>query len=260
MKPTAKSNDWLNLLLWTFDTLVNPSPRNVLESFDAWDYRHRLRFELKDLRRSGVLEVQGTAKAREWRLTERGRVAANGGIDPISRWSRKWDGQWRLVLFDLPARHQRLRTTLWRWLKRQRLGYLQNSVWVTPDAINETSIPLRHLKLTPDSLTVIEGAPAPPDSNEDIVRSAWDFAAIDRKYARSIEVAIGGRKYIRAARPAEMRKWLGEERVAWMEAIASDPLLPEALWPETYLGRKAWAERQTTFSLLSGALAGRCKK
>jgi DNA-binding transcriptional regulator PaaX len=51
-----------------------------------------------------------------------------------------------------------------------------------------------------------------------------------------------------------MRKWLADERTAWMEAITCDPLLPEVLLPRDYLGQRAVRERQITFSILSGAL------
>jgi phenylacetic acid degradation operon negative regulatory protein len=233
---------------------MNPSSKNLLESFEVWDYRNRLRPELKQLNRTGMLERQGTHRASQWRLTEQGRLAAIGGIDPLSRWSRKWDGRWRLLLFDLPARQQRLRLALWRWLRRHRFGYLQQSVWIVPDVINETGIPLHHLKLSPESLTVIEGAPTSPDSNEGIVQGAWDFTLVNRKYRTAIEVATAGRRFARAGRPGEMRKWLADERTAWMEAITDDPLLPEVLLPKDYLGQKAFRERQITFSILSKAL------
>ena len=144
-------------------------------------------------------------------------------------------------------------------MRRERFGYLQQSVWITPDAINETSIPLRQLKLTPDSLTVIEGTPAPPDSHEGIVHGAWDFAAINARYAAAIELAGAGRRYVRPGKPAEMRKWLADERAAWMVALANDPLLPEGLLPGDYLGRKAWREREITFTRLGKALVEGCK-
>jgi phenylacetic acid degradation operon negative regulatory protein len=254
MKDQTKSTEWLNLLLWSLDILSNPSPAKLLESFESWDYRNRLRFELKQLRRAGLLERRESSRASPWRLSQRGRLAASGGIDPVARWSRPWDGHWRLLLFDLPARRQRLRVALWRWLKRQHFGYLQQSVWITPDAISEASIPLRPLKLTPESLTVIEGSPAPPDSNEGIVRAAWDFAAINRNYSAAIEAAVAGRQFARQGKSAEMRKWLADERAAWMTAISDDPLLPEALLPGDYLGRKAWREREITFQRLGKAL------
>ncbi len=254
MKPRVKSNDWLGLFLWGLDILMNPNTQTLLESFESWNYRNHLRADLKQLGRSGMVECRKVRNESKWRLSESGRLVAFGGIDPASQWSRKWDGRWRLLLFDLPARQQRLRLSLWRWLRRERFGYLQQSVWIIPDTINETSIPLRQLKLTPESLTVIDGAPTPPDTNEGIVQSAWDFALINRHYKTAIELATVGRRFVRGGKPVEMRKWLADERTAWMEAITCDPLLPEVLLPRDYLGQRAVRERQITFSILSGAL------
>jgi phenylacetic acid degradation operon negative regulatory protein len=254
MKPHTQSNDWLGLFLWTLDILMNPNTRNLLESFESWNYRNRLRYDLKQLRRSGMIECHRARAKPHWQLAEQGRIAAMGGIDPALRWSRKWDGRWRLLLFDLPARQTKLRLNLWRWLRRHRFGYLQQSVWIIPDSIRAAAIPLRQFKLTPESLTVIEGAPVPPDTNEDIVNSAWDFGLINRNFTAVIKLAIAGRKFAQSGKPIEMRKWLADERATWLEAIASDPLLPEALLPKDYLGQQALRERQITFSLLGRAL------
>lgn len=255
MKACTESNDWLGLFLWGLDILMNPNTQTLLESFESWNYRNRLRFDLKQLRRSGMVECRKVRNKSQWRLAESGRLVAFGGIDPVSQWSRKWDGRWRLLLFDLPARQQRLRLILWRWLRRHRFGYLQQSVWIVPDKISETSIPLRQLKLTPESLTVIEGAPTPPDTHEGIVQGAWDFAFINRNYQAASELATAGRRFVCGGKPVEMRKWLADERTAWIEAITNDPLLPEVLLPKDYLGQKAFRERQITFSILSRALA-----
>jgi len=254
MKSGAKSNDWLGLFLWGLDILMKPNSQTLLDSFEFWNYRNRLRLDLRQLRRSGMIEYRRACDMQQWRLTEKGRHAAIGGINPASRWSRKWDGRWRLLLFDLPERQQRLRLTLWRWLRRERFGYLQQSVWIIPDTINESSIPLRQLKLTPESLTVIEGTTTPPDTNEGIVQSAWDFALINRNYKKAIGLATAGRRFVRGGKPVEMRRWLADERTTWMKAIACDPQLPEALLPGDYLGQRAFQERQITFSILSEAL------
>jgi len=257
MKPRVKSNDWLGLFLWGLDILMNPNTQTLLESFESWNYRNHLRADLKQLGRSGMVECRKVRNESKWRLSESGRLVAFGGIDPVSQWSRQWDGRWRLFLFDLPARQQQLRLALWRWLRQQRFGYLQQSVWIVPDTINENSIPLRRFKLTPESLTIIEGAPVPPDTNESIIQSAWDFAVINHNYRVAIEVAIAGRRFVCGGKAIEMRNWLADERTTWLEAIANDPLLPEALLPKNYLGQKAFRERQTTFSILSEFLTKR---
>jgi DNA-binding transcriptional regulator PaaX len=157
-----------------------------------------------------------------------------------------------LLLFDLPARDTKLRLRLWRWLRGHRFGYLQLSIWLTPDAMDEACCPLQNLNLTPESFTVIEGRPVAPDSDADIVMGAWDFAAINQRYQRAIDVASAGRELAedRQVPPAKLRKWLAMEREAWLAAVSLDPLLPQALLPAGYLGQKAWKERQATFGTM----------
>lgn len=252
MKTSHQSKDWLPLLLWTLETIINPYSATILQSFESWQHRNGFRREWRELRRAGHLQVRGEPATGEWRLSPQARTIAHGGIDPSSRWRRGWDGKWRLLLFDLPARQTRLRLGLWRWLRQQRFGYLQQSVWITPDAINETDIPLSHLKLTPESLTVIEGCPVAPDTSDDLVPSAWDFAAINRAYAVAMEIAAEGGALEPRRRLSEFRAWLAREREAWTAAVRKDPLLPAGLLPVDYLGRRALRQRQMTFKKLAG--------
>ncbi|QQS18000.1 hypothetical protein IPL68_05105 [Candidatus Saccharibacteria bacterium] len=43
-----------------------------------------------------------------------------------------WDGQWRLVLFDIPEEHKRERRLFTDKIKQLGFRYLQQSVWVHP--------------------------------------------------------------------------------------------------------------------------------
>jgi hypothetical protein len=58
-----------------------------------------------------------------------------GGRDPEAQWARPWDGQWRLVLFDVPTGQNAQRERLRRYLRDKGFGYLQNSVWISPDPL-----------------------------------------------------------------------------------------------------------------------------
>jgi len=253
MKKPSAADDLLAVLLWSLETLARPTPHAILESFEAWDYRRRLRPQLRQLERARFLERRSWEGEATLRLTEQGRAAAWGGVDPASRWQRPWDGRWRLLLFDLPARDQKLRLRLWRWLRTHRFGYLQLSVWLTPDAIDETHFPLQDLTLTPESFTVIQGRPVPPDSDTDLVISAWDFATINKHYGRVMALASVGQGLAETgkASTAKLRRWLAAERAAWLTAISHDPLLPERLCPPEYLGERAWEKRQATFRAMA---------
>ena len=265
MKFSSKSEDLLSALLWGLSVLARPSLRNLTQSFEAWDYENRLRPQLRRLERARLVERRVVRGTRAYRLTERGRLTVLGGIDPVQRWGRFWDGQWRLVLFDLPARNGPLRLRLWRWLRAHRYGYMQQSVWLTPDPVNAATFPLKEIKLVPESFIVIEGQPAATDAHCDIVQSAWDFPAINRRYQAYLELMVRGRQLIqRSDTPTQLGKWLTEQRLAWWNAISFDPLLPQPLLPSGYLGQDAWRQRQSTLDRvmkqLFQKLGGRCRR
>jgi phenylacetic acid degradation operon negative regulatory protein len=256
MSDISRSHDWLALLLYGLDVLANPSPAKLVESFEAWTYRQCLRPQLRRLERMRLIERREPGPTAPCRLTARGRLAALGGVDPAARWQRAWDGQWRLFLFDMPSRAKQLRLRLWRWLRAQRFGYLQNSVWLSPDPMDEAHLPLRHLKLTPESFVVLASKPLPPDSDLDLVKAAWDFPMINRQYRRVLELAARGLELAEQpdAKPALLRSWLAAEHEAWLAAVARDPLLPVVLLPPDYLGRTAWTQRRAAFTALTRRL------
>lgn len=44
----------------------------------------------------------------------------------------KWDGKWRLVIFDIPEKHRKGRDALRKKLKDMNFFRFQDSVWITP--------------------------------------------------------------------------------------------------------------------------------
>src|SRR5213595_143520 len=131
-----KTEEFLNLLLWSADMLARPTFRNLTDSYEAWAYRNGLLKQIRRLERQQFLERDLTAPDdRVYRLTGKGRLHAIGGRDPQTRWSRKWDGRWRLVIFDVPTARNSHRARLRRYLREKGFGCLQNSLWITPDLV-----------------------------------------------------------------------------------------------------------------------------
>jgi DNA-binding transcriptional regulator PaaX len=52
--------------------------------------------------------------------------------DMVLNRPERWDGKWRLVIFDVPEKHKKARDALRRKLKDLSFVRLQDSAWVTP--------------------------------------------------------------------------------------------------------------------------------
>ena len=242
----AKTEELLYFLLWSAETVSRPTWRNMTESYEGWAYRKGLLRQLQRLENHQWLERQsGPAGDRLYRLTESGRLAALGGRDPEARWRRRWDGRWRLILFDVPEARRGARTRLRRYLRDRGFGYLQNSVWITPDPVTEQRAFLADGAVDVESLILLEARPCAGESDAQIVAGAWDFPRINGRYSKHQEILTRrprGRVNSEASAKA-LHRWLREERETWMAALWHDPLLPDALLPYGYAGRRAWEAR-----------------
>ncbi len=172
-------------------------------------------------------------------------MLALGMRDPVSCWKRRWDGKWRMVLFDVPQSKASDRARLRRSLADRGFGYLQNSVWITPDPLTEEREALGAGRVDVESLIILEARPCAGESNAEIVAGAWDFDAINKSYERHSQVLERlPRQPIAAEAGARLlHQWFRDERLTWGEVMRLDPLLPERLHPAGYPGVKAWKQR-----------------
>jgi DNA-binding transcriptional regulator PaaX len=242
-----KTEELLYFLLWSCDRLLHPTWRNLTDSFEGWAYRNGWLRQLQHLEQLDLIEAQPRAcDERTHRLTEAGRLHALGGRDPEACWRRRWDKIWRLVLFDVPLGQDAARNRLRHYLRERGFGYLQKSVWITPHPLTVENQELARSKVDVEALLFLEARPAAGETDDAIVAGAWDFDVINERYSRYLQVlsklpltSLGNE-----AAASLFRTWANQERVAWLEAIAPDPLLPEALLPSDYLGQQAWQARR----------------
>jgi phenylacetic acid degradation operon negative regulatory protein len=245
-KMQPKTEEFLNLLLWSADALARPTFRNLTDSYESWAYRNGLMRQVATLEKRRILERDNRSlNDRLYRLTAAGRLHVLGGRDPEERWGRDWDGQWRMVLFDVPTGQNAQRERLRRYLRAKAFGYLQNSVWITPDPLKEERQIMGGARINVESLLLLEARPCAGESDTEIVAGAWDFERINRRYVRYLKVLeehpIAALRNERAAKA--LLRWSTTERETWLHAVTNDPLLPARLLPSGYLGERAWRRR-----------------
>ncbi len=254
-----KTEELLYYLLWSADQLLNPTFRNLDGSFESWIYRNGFSRQIAQLEKQRLIERKSSqVDSRVYRLTAVGRLRALGGRDPAPAWARPWDGRWRLVLFDLPTSQSTQRSRLRRYLRERGFGFLQNSVWTTPDPLDDEIRLLRGAKINVESFLLLEARPCAGESDAEIVAGAWDFGRINRLYSKHLKILAEkpASKRLDGVAARALRRWAGLERAAWAAALSSDPLLPARLLPPGYLGQKAWRNRAKILREARRDLAG----
>jgi phenylacetic acid degradation operon negative regulatory protein len=247
----ARTEELLNLLLWSFEKLARPTFRNLTDSYESWAFRNGLLRTIRYLHKQELVERDHSKPDdRMYRLTAKGRLHALGGRDPQNEWARHWDGEWRMLLFDLPVPQNTERARLRRYLKNRGMGYLQNSVWITPDDLEKERQILGQGKINVESLILLKARPCAGETDAEIVAGAWDFDIINERYRRHLKL-LDERPHSKLnnndASKALLR-WASAEREAWVNAVTKDPLLPERLLPTRYLGKEAWRKRMQILS------------
>lgn len=237
----AKTELLLYQLLWLGDQLTPPTFRKLSGSFETWAYSSGLLRTINRLEHEKWLETQGKSMDRVIRLTRKSRHMLTGKRDPEVEWSKKWDGVWRMALFDIPESKRGLRSKIRNILRINHFGCLQKSAWISPHPIDSIKQLINQSNTAASSFTLMECKPLPDVTDSDMVESAWDFSAINAKYEAYLQhlKLLRGKHFFTNA-----DRLIAEEKRLWESAIKQDPLLPQALLPHGYLGKKTYQLRK----------------
>lgn len=119
---------------------------------------YQSRSRLSSLITSGYLTVEMKNGKKYVRLTPKGEKFAaliQGGSAPLKK-PKRWDGKWRLLIFDIPEQRKRIRGQIRATLVALGFVRLQDSVWVYPYDCEDYMIMLKaDLRVGKDVLYII---------------------------------------------------------------------------------------------------------
>lgn len=248
MKP--KTELLLYHLLWHLDRVTRPTFRNLTDSYEGWAYRRGFLHQIRRLEAQGFLERQPDAVSPIYRLSDTGRVAALGGRDPDQAWERPWDGLWHTLVFDVPVVHDNARARLRRRLKASCFGYLQNSVWISPDPFPDDLESLVEEVENVEFITRFTARATELKTDLRIAQAAWPFEEINRRYSRCKEILnnFPVEETEQEFSPDRLLDWSKAEHAAWKRVLEIDPFLPLALLPPGYQGCEVWNLRRSVLA------------
>ncbi len=131
--------------------LVAPKVLGLFEYLNPISRRNTMRFNqritqaLLRLERNGLIRITGEGRKREIHLTQQGEekidaLYAGAYVIPLPV---RWDGKWRVVMFDVPERRKKIRDTLRMLLRSAGFVHFQHSAWIQPYPCDELVTLLR---------------------------------------------------------------------------------------------------------------------
>lgn len=134
-----KKKSFSNLILLVLEKAVDGAVRlndfgqnpGYYVYWDGWEYpldKSTLSKTLKRLREKGLVDFVSDQEI-VLKLTDKGREKAI--LAKLLLEDKKWDGKWRIIIFDVPEKRRLARDILRSKLKNWGFTAWQQSVWVT---------------------------------------------------------------------------------------------------------------------------------
>lgn len=107
---------------------------DLRKSYKIEKKRRRKKYtQIARLKKAGYLRSEKGNDGRwYYTLTSKGWTIALQYFITEARNQKRWDGKWRILIFDIPEKNKHLRNRLRRVLQQCGFQYLQKSVWLTP--------------------------------------------------------------------------------------------------------------------------------
>lgn len=194
------------------------------------------------LAKQGLLVKEQGLDAPQLRISQEGTDSLEAYLRPDKWWNRKWNGIWYLLVYDVPETDRSYRNTLRQFLKHQRMGCFQKSVWITPHDIRPQYADLEQGAALGAFACLFEARTVLGMPSERVVWESWDFDVLYNIQKRFCDIYGENLDILQGPTVPDLDSLMrlaGEEIDAYRSAFVLDPLLPSELLPRDYQGRHA---------------------
>ena len=195
------------------------------------------------LSKQGLIVKKQGLDAPKLKISEEGAGRLDAYMQPERRWSRKWNGIWYLLLYDIPEVNRSYRNVLRQFLKKQRMGCFQKSVWITPYDIRPQYADLDEGAAIGSFACLFEARTVLGMPAKNVVRESWDFDRLYEIHRRFLDVYSENLEILQRAGVPDLNMLMrlaAEEIDAFRSAFVQDPLLPGQLLPHDYVGKEVY--------------------
>lgn len=208
-------------------------------------------------KRGLIVQSTGDPSLPKLTLTSKGKATIPAYYHPETLWSKKWNQLWYVLMFDVPEVNRNYRNQLRRFLKQNRFGQLQKSVWVTPRDVRPEYDDLDKAAAVDSVAFLFEAKTVLGHGSQSVVRDAWDFPRIKRIQELYIQNVSANLKLLdeNTVEKEELLRLVRLDNLAYSQAMSLDPLLPDELLPPQYAGETAVRMHRKLLSQIEKKLA-----
>lgn len=226
---------------------------SLLEAFGVPESTARV--ALARLRREGWFDTEAlgretvyTLSAKSWAMLDEGRARI------FNRDTGPWDGQWRMVIYEVPEAQRGVRDDVRQELAWLGFGPLATSTWISPrDRLGAVADRLRGIPGLRLDLLTCRAVSAAQD--REMTARCWNLAQLDRDYTEFVQayrrkLAPVGSAGLSPQRSLVLRTELIHD---YRKFPFRDPDLPAELLPEAWHGTEAHALFRSGHDVLAPA-------
>lgn len=192
--------------------------------------KHSVLIATEKLLSTGDLERVVESGEVYYKITSQGYSKISKKVK-LEKLGKRWDGKWRILIFDIPEKSRLKRDYLRRKLYDIGFGHLQKSVWVSPfDIIREVQEFLRFHGLD-EGVILFEAKRIGDHEDKEIADRAWQLHDLSEKY----KVAVDDFARENKENPDAKQKFANQ----YLAILEQDPILPQQLLTYDWEGNKA---------------------
>lgn len=174
--------------------------------------------------KTGLIAKKIVNNEAVWELTGLGENRLHRKF-PLLKWQeKKWDGWWRIVIFDIKIKQNWIRDKLRRKLTELGFGKWQESVYVSPHDVTVDIKEFLGAEKLEEEASVLECRELWPDDPQKIERM-WQLNELNQQYQKVVDNAV-------KSKPRQLIHW-------YLQAVGSDPFLPKQFLPQPWFSDSA---------------------
>lgn len=175
------------------------------------------------------------------RLTSKGNEKLKRDFSLFLWQDKKWDGKWRVVIFDIKEKERKQRDTLRAKLRELGFGMIQESVWLSPhDVALDFHEYIDNIGLKED-VFIMEVSQLLGGNSKVLAAKIWSLEKINNRYRDLYEHLTFTHDRVKDSKVGaeeELNKVLNKAREGFIEILREDPCLPKELLPKDWYGEK----------------------